>query len=309
MTAPGSQNNGMGEAGILLSTERQRLQVLPEIGGSLGFWRFDWDQVSVDLLRPGSAEAVAAGRVGDLACFPLVPFSNRIREGRFRFGGRDIALPLNFGDHPHAIHGQGWQTPWRVDEQTTERCAISFDHPAGDWPWSYSARQEIALMADGLAMTLALTNRSEESMPAGVGFHPYFAGARSARLTAGVSGVWETDAEVMPVRHGALPERWNLPEGQYVKGLLCDNVFTDWDRSARIERPDLGLAIALRAEPPLNFLVVYAPEGADFFCVEPASHATDAFNLAAQGDSGSGMCVLAPDETLTASVSVTVEPI
>ena len=43
---------------------------------------------------------------------------------------------------------------------------------------------------------------------------------------------------------------------------------------------------------PLGFLVVYTPPGEDFFCAEPVSNATDAFNLAAAGRTDTGMLVL-----------------
>ena len=38
------------------------------------------------VLRP--APSTASSDAIDLACFPMVPYVNRIAEGRFRFGGR-----------------------------------------------------------------------------------------------------------------------------------------------------------------------------------------------------------------------------
>lgn len=291
---------------MILENEHQSLQVLPEVGGSLGHWRWRTEGREMDLLRPPSAADIAARRVGAMGCFPLVPYSNRIRHGRFRFAGREIALPLNFGDHPHSIHGHGWQAPWRVEAQTHGRVVLAYEHAAGAWPWAHEARQEIALCEDGFQIALSLTNRADTPMPAGIGLHPYFAGASSARLTAGVSGVWRVDEEVMPRQHTTLPDNWNLVLGQAVSGLSCDNVFTGWDGTARIERPDAGLVVQLAAAPPLSFLVVYAPDGQDFFCVEPVSHATDAFNRTAAGETETGMQVLAPGESLAARLTASL---
>jgi hypothetical protein len=50
--------------------------------------------------------------------------------------------------------------------------------------------------------------------------------------------------------------------------------------------------LLLDADVPLGFLVVYSPAGKDYFCVEPVSHCTDAFNLAAQGRADTGMLTL-----------------
>ena len=53
---------------------------------------------------------------------------------------------------------------------------------------------------------------------------------------------------------------------------------------------------------PLDFLVVYSPAGEDYFCAEPVSHCTDAFNLARQGRRDTGMLTLGPRATLGVSV-------
>jgi aldose 1-epimerase len=54
-------------------------------------------------------------------------------------------------------------------------------------------------------------------------------------------------------------------------------------------------------------LVLYTPPAADFFCVEPVSHVTDAVNLAASGRTDTGLRVLAPGETLRAAMTLVPE--
>ena len=63
--------------------------------------------------------------------------------------------------------------------------------------------------------------------------------------------------------------------------------------------------IRVTAESPLDCLVVYTPPGRDFLCVEPVSHVTDAFNLAASGRADTGMQLLEPGEALRAMVTLT----
>jgi len=62
-----------------------------------------------------------------------------------------------------------------------------------------------------------------------------------------------------------------------------------------------------RRETLLDFLVVYTPPGRPFFCAEPVSHVTDAFNLAAAGRTDTGARALAAGETLRAVVTLSVE--
>ena len=51
-----------------------------------------------------------------MASFPLVPFSNRIGGGRFRWDGADHRLPPSRLPDRHSIHGVGWRRAWRVAE-------------------------------------------------------------------------------------------------------------------------------------------------------------------------------------------------
>jgi hypothetical protein len=57
--------------------------------------------------------------------------------------------------------------------------------------------------------------------------------------------------------------------------------------------------------PPRPPCLVYTPPGQPFFCVEPVSHVTDAFNLAAAGQPDTGMRTLQPGEGLDATVILT----
>lgn len=281
----------------------QRVRIVPEIGGALAGYGIQHGGAYIDLMRPTDP---ASSDVLDFACFPLVPYSSRIRQGRFRFGGREIQLPLNFGAHPHSIHGHGWQQPWTVIAQQAHATTLDYDHAADAWPWAYRARQVIALDGDGLMVELSATNLSESPMPIGLGFHPYFPRAREARLKANVGAVWRMDDEVMPIERVELPTGLDLPGGVALSGVTLDNGFEGWDGATLIEWPDLGIKLELTASPLLaRRLVVYAPAGEDFFCVEPVSHMTDAFNRADQGEPDTGMRVLEPGEAVSACMRLT----
>ena len=283
---------------IALRAEDLKLEVVPHAGGIVSaFWsetpagRFEW-------FRSG-----AGGDALSAACFPLVPYSNRIRHGRFRFGGQAFTLPLNFGDHPHSIHGHGWKAPWRVVEQGAGRLHLVYRHDADAWPYDYEARQAFHLAPDSLTIELSVRNLSDESMPAGLGLHPYFPLRARATLRAEVDAVWLTDDEVMPTERVSPPPRWELSRGAEIDGMAIDNGFDGWRGAARIDWPDDGASLTIAADEPLGKLVVFAPPGGDFFCVEPVSHVTDAFNMAADGASDTGMRVLKPGEILSARVS------
>jgi aldose 1-epimerase len=286
---------------IDLRAGRARLGVAPGIGGSIAYYRWIEGTTEQDWLRPTTPEDLLHGTADRLACFPLVPFSNRVRGGRFAFGGRDIRLPLNQLPQPHAEHGHGWQARWAVVERGDDRLALAYEHPSDAWPFPYRARQEFVLSPDELHVTLSIENCGREAMPVGLGLHPYFPRTAHCRLRADVEAMWATDDEVMPTSLTGADPRLANGDGLPVSGTALDNVFTGWRHAATIAWPERRAGLRIDAGAPLDFLVVYTPPGEDYFCVEPVSHCTDAFNLAGCGRRDTGMLTLESGATLPVS--------
>lgn len=290
------------------------LTLYPEIGGSIG--RFTWR--GIDLLRPMSDAAIAARNSEGASCFPLFPFSNRVRNGHFRFEGRDIYLPRNTTG-PHVEHGHGWQRPWSILAQGTSDTTIGFTHdPAqdGTWPFAYRAAMQFDLSDAGLVVTLSAENTGDRAMPFGCGLHPYFPRTPKSRLTAAVTGFWETDAEVMPTRHVDVPASFDLNRGLAMRNVVVDNVFTGFKGTAEIAWPEHGTGLTVEADPAFAQLVIYVPDQVTqiaemaggilpYFCAEPVSNITDAFNLS--GDTG--MIVLAPGSSFRAEIRFGAYPL
>lgn len=271
----------------------------PEIGGSLLWFRWHLEGCcAVDWLRPALAEAVAGRDAGGMACFPLVPYSNRVRDGRFQFDGREIRLPVS-RDDPHFEHGHGWRHPWILESSEASRAILRYRHKPDAWPWRYEAEQEVTLASGALQIRLTLRNLSDRPMPAGFGLHPYFPASAAARIEISVTAMWETDAEVLPTRLVEARDKLNAFE---VPHENLDNAFAGWSRRARIVWPDRNAALELEADEPLDFLVLYTPQGENFFCAEPVSNATDAFNLRSSKPEEVGLRVLQPGQSWTAGI-------
>ncbi|MBL8698518.1 MAG: aldose 1-epimerase [Alphaproteobacteria bacterium] len=271
----------------------------PRAGGAIAAYATRIAGRRVEWIAAPPAGSRDAGAVG---CFPLVPYSNRIRDGRFPFADRIVALPTDPASDPHFEHGHGWREPWRVVDRGTRHALLQFRHEADAWPWPYEAMQAIALEAGDLVVELAVVNCGHAPMPVGLGLHPFFTRTPGMRLRAAVAGMWRTDAAVLPTALGPVPPDADLTAGATIDALDLDNVFTGWDGHAVLERPAEGARLTISATPPLRFLVVYAPPGQPYFCAEPVSNATDAFNLSAAGRDDTGLIVLAPGERAVATV-------
>jgi aldose 1-epimerase len=262
----------------------------PEVGGSVAAWTWH----GRDVLRPAAAgEADVLG----MGCFPMLPFPNRVRDGRFVFEGARVALAPNMGDHRHAIHGQGWLAAWEVAEAAEDRAVLRFEHAAGDWPWDYSAALTYRLDAGGLWMEVAVTGRDSRPMPVGLGVHPYFVRHPDTELLAATSGWWEHDDEIMPTRFRAEAAADLTP--WLHGGALVDHVFAGFGGEAELRGGGMRLGISA---PGAGWLVVYAPVAEDFVCVEPVTQPTDALNDPVLA----GVRVVFPGETQRLAVRVAV---
>jgi aldose 1-epimerase len=290
-------------APIVLRDDQWSVRILPQIGGSLDECVFRGQTILQPVPQPSRWSPAPV----ELCYFPLVPFSNRIKNSRFSFDGRTIRLRPNLPGHPHAIHGHGWQSEWRVLQANAAQCTLCFEHaPSDHWPWSYRVLQTFAIDATTLAITLTLTNRGAASMPAGLGFHPFFPRPAAARLLAAAGRLWDGHAEEFPSRSVDIPPDLDFGRARPVRDARgIDHCYSGWSRHAAIEWPGAPYRIVLDAGERLGHLLLYVPEDRDFFCVEPVSHAINAFNYPASDEHAA--LWLAPDQELSAALTVRCE--
>jgi aldose 1-epimerase len=287
---------------LRLESQGNILELDPENGGSILSYRSETENGIFHWMRPAGEKGLE-GDILDLSCFPLIPFSSRICDGVFQFKGKEYRLPLNFLPEKHTIHGHGWKASWWVSRRSASSARFEYVHQPDEWPWSYRAVQSFALEGAKLSIGLELQNTSDSPMPAGFGLHPYFVRTPRARVIADCDRIWINDDEVMALRLEPLSEDRNICEGLEAEAGFIDNTFTGWDRRARIEWPEWDAEILIESEAPLDFLVMYAPLDKDFFCVEPVSNVTDAFNMMDRGEAGHGTRVLNAGESLTSRVT------
>lgn len=264
--------------------------LLPSLGGAIAYLTCD----GRDVLRrapEGVDDPLATG------CFPLVPYANRIAHGRFSFAGEAHRLPLNFGDHPHSLHGIGWQSPWTTSMTGEAEAVMALRHAGGGgWPWPFRAEQRLALDDEGLTVSLLLMNEGDRTMPAGLGFHPYFPRDASTRLTMSTRRMWEGDETMIPTRSVAADALGDWSAGAGFPDRLIDNSFDGWTGHATIDGADgVTRIVAIGART----VHLYVPPGETFLCVEPVSHLPDALNQDFAIDT------LDPGETLALKMRIT----
>jgi aldose 1-epimerase len=147
--------------------------VVVEVGGGLREYtvadRAVLDGYSVDVMADG-----ARGQ-------PLLPWPNRIADGRYLFDGQDLQLPINEVARNCAIHGLTRWSNWTAAAQDKSGVTMELTlHPQPGYPFTLELSLTYTLEQDGLRVGLSAVNRGDNPAPFGAGFHPYFASAQAS---------------------------------------------------------------------------------------------------------------------------------
>lgn len=271
--------------------------VYPKLGGSLG----GWVVAGQAMLRTTGTKAILAGDPLGMASFPLVPFSNRIGNGRFKWSGATVALARNFLPEPHAIHGIGWQRAWTVADHANDALTLTLAHAGDDsWPWPFDAEQRITVAHRRLTLALSVCNRAAQPVPLAFGHHPYFDQA-GATLQFAADRVWMAGDDALPIRPQAPAGDFDFRAPAAVAGRSIDNCYAGVAGPVRIDWTGRPLALAITASPRLPAAVVYIDPDADSFCFEPVPHINNALNLPGHAPA---MPIMAPDQWFRATIDL-----
>ena len=297
---------------VTIESEHWRVSIAPDAGASLTACEIQLAGRWVPLMRPTPPAAVAQGNSSQMASFLLAPWSNRIRDARFPFNGRLIQLRPNTPEG-YAHHGDVRKRPWQAARAAERSALFLFDsrHFADiNFPFPFTCSIEYRLDGPAFASVLTLTNTGTESMPAGLGFHPYFQRALTAgedvQLQFSARGVYR---DLVPSESaGPLGAGQDFSRGRTLGAQAFDHCFAGWDGRARLHWPRSGVTVQVECDEPLGHLILYAPPAQPYFALEPVSHATNGFNLLPAGVPDTGVQILEPGQSIAASLHLVWRP-
>ncbi|HEV7772732.1 MAG TPA: aldose 1-epimerase family protein [Conexibacter sp.] len=285
-------------------THGDQRAVVVQVGGGLRRYAVGGWQV---LDGYGADERIGAGR-GQV----LIPWPNRLRDGRYEWDGATQQLALTEPAQGNAIHGLVRWLSWRMVDRAADRVTMACRlHPQPGWPFLLDVEITYALDADGLSVRTRATNAGAEPCPFGAGAHPY--------VSVGATQVDETIVQAPGAVRLLAGER-QIPTGgqEAVEGtrydfraprplgdLQIDDAFTalvrDDDGRARVRltMPDDARTVELWMDEAYGWLMLFsgdtlAPDARRrSLGVEPMTCAPNAFQ------SGDGLRTLQPGETFT----------
>ena len=244
--------------------------------------------------------------------FPMAPYSNRLGGATFTWGGRRIELTPSPGE-TYALLGFAHRAGWELASCTADQAVVRHAHRAGSegWPWPFELTMQVALAADGAMVRLRITNLSDQTMPAGLGWHPYHPAhglTGQARLLLAAHACRDVSlagvARLPP--HAGPSEARPFALGRAdLHHQTC--VFEDWSGQASLLLAT-GLRIAVKSSGARH-LVLHAAKELAHVCLEPVTLLPGALQVYDHAQAAA-MIALAPQcsREITWRCAVMLEP-
>lgn len=236
----------------------------------------------------------------------LMPFVDRIENGRYSFDGVEYGLPCNEPGQKNALHGFMHDTAFQVTELYNDenkagavlRCQYEGNHHG--YPFPFEVEVCYSLSQDGVQCVTKVQNNAPCRIPVGMGWHPYFQinenlfdweikipAASSFHIRDNYINTGERHILNIEDRFSAM-EDFDFN----VYALRCDK--GESKTILRDNKNELSISIKCRGFPFLQVYVVRDKAVA----IEPVTCVGDAFN------NGVGLTVLPPGGILETAYSI-----
>jgi len=251
-------------------------------------------------------DAMSSGGRGQL----LMPWPNRIRDGRYSFGGKDYQLGLTEPARHNASHGLARWAAWTPVEVAADAVTLAYRVMAQTgYPWTLDLRVTYAVDDGGLTVTQSATNRASSPAPYASGAHPYLGAGPgpidgwTLHLPAATRCLTD-DERLLPTGvEDVTGTDYDYRTPRPVGGTVFNHAFTDLERDADgvatvgLDGPD-GTT-ELWVDDHHGWLLVYSADDTGSprvsLAVEPMTAPVDAYN------SGEGLVTLEPGATFAAT--------
>ena len=293
-------------SGDVVRLEDTATQTAASIVPSVGNIAFEFTVKGENVLHWPFASLEAFKAKPSMSGIPFVgPWANRLDEQAFYANGRRYPFDMNLGNVRGAIPIHGFLTTtdrWQVTEAkadahsawVTSQLDVWRDPDwMRQWPFAHTIEMTYRLQDGALEVATRIVNRSSDSMPVSIGFHPYFRLTDSTRdqwtLSVAARTHWLLASTKIPTGETEPIERlFPAPESVALKNYKLDDVFSDLVRDAegRATMTIAGLSqrLDIVLGPRFRAVVIWAPgSDSNFVCIEPMAGITDAMNLAHKG--------------------------
>jgi aldose 1-epimerase len=261
--------------------------VATESGGALRLLEYD----GRPLLDGFDEDRMSSGGRGQ----QLVPWPNRIRDGRYTFDGAAQQLALTEPSRGNASHGLVRWAAWSLIAQRADHVTLGYRLPAQTgYPWTLDLEVTYAVGADGLTVTQSATNRAATVAPYASGAHPYLVAGEgpvdgwTVEVPAAVRVLSDAERLLPTGTEDVDGTPYDLREPRELGDLVLNHAYGRLTRDAtgrattRLRAPE-GTGVELWVDERHDWLMLYTADDVPAtarrsLAVEPMTAPADAFN-------------------------------
>jgi len=293
-----------------LENSHLKLVIDPEKGSSIMSCFIKKSNEWVSLMPNSGSDTVDL----NASSFLMIPYSNRIKDGKFNFNKQ--SYQLNNSEN-NSIHGDVRKRPWKVTSVETDSIICSFNSNKFDkinWPWPFKATVQYSLIDNIFSSTITIHNMGKTPMPVGCGWHPYF--NRSLTLNnEPVFFEFKADGVYPDINNTCMPsgpasKPVGIKDFTERKALdpncMLDLCYENYDGRGYIHWPESGVKVSFDCSSECSHLIIYNPPKS-YFAVEPVTNANNGVNLLSQDSYNSGVISIDKNQKLEATFSFKVD--
>ena len=236
----------------------------------------------------------------------LMPWPNRLGDGRYEWEGETHRLPLSEPELGNAIHGLVRWRSWNALDLSPSRAIFGLRlFPTPGYPFLLGLTIDYELGDAGLSVCARAENLGAGACPFGVGFHPYLSvggPVDGAKLTLPAASSMTLDERQLPVSTQPVSRTsLDFRAGRVIGDAVLDTCFCDLERDGdgrvRVTLAGADSSVSLWMGEAFEYAMVYSGDTLaparrrQGLAVEPMSCAPNAFQ------SGLGLVRLEPGAT------------
>lgn len=237
----------------------------------------------------------------------LFPYPNRLEDGKYSFEGKDYQFPINEPDKNNQLHGMLYNEPFSVTAQRADGDSASielsyvYDGDKSYYPFPFIFSVKYTYSRAGFAVDFQVTNKGNQKLPFGLGWHPYFQIDGNSIDTCSIV---TPKLELIRLSDRSLPTGERLAYEQNpikLNDTSLDNAFKIKDAKNAYELQDKKSGVTLRftASQEMDYMQIFTPSK-ETVAIEPMTCNINAFN------NGDGLKTLDPQEIFRAKFQIAV---